>query len=104
MFALGLILVRRRRNVRLVPLDYSYIPSDKRIFYEILSDTITQMRQHAGDKALVIASNIEGLEIEKITGRVLAINGSPSKIIATLVSEYERVLGKKSSFHFRNIP
>lgn len=101
MFVFGLALIRRRRKGRFAPFDYSAIPRDKRTFYEILSDTIMQMRGRVGDDALLIAANIKGLEINKETGRVLAITEPPAKIIATLVSEYEKTLGKKVSFSFR---
>lgn len=99
--ALGWIIVKRRRKGRFVPFDYSAIPRDKRTFYEILSDTIMQMRQRVGDDALLIASQIDGMKINKETGRVISITESPSKIIATLVLEYEKKLGKKVSFSFR---
>ena len=59
------------------------------------------MRTRVGDDALLIASNINGLKIDKETGRVLDLTDSPAKIIATLVAEYEKVLGKKVSFSFR---
>jgi hypothetical protein len=98
---LGSVLVKRHRSVRLAPLSYSNIPRDQRTFYEILSDTIMQMRTRVGDDALLIASNINGLKIDKETGRVLDLTDSPAKIIATLVAEYEKVLGKKVSFSFR---
>ena len=92
---------RRRRLTRSTPFDYSDIPRGERTFYEILSDTIMEMRERAGDDALDIASNIDGLKIDKATGRVLAMTENPSRIIATLVSEYEKLLGKKVSFSFR---
>lgn len=95
------LLIRRYRASRFPLIDYSDIPRDKRIFYEILSDTIIQMRERVGDDALSIAADIDGLEIDKNGGRVLAITESPSKIIATLVSEYEKLLGKKVSFLLR---
>lgn len=101
MLLLSYMLVRRRHSGRFAIFDYSNIPHSKRTFYEILSDTIMQMRGRAGDDALLIASQIDGLKIEKETGRVLSIDGNPSKIIATLVSEYEKLLGKKVSFSFR---
>jgi hypothetical protein len=101
MFVFGHTFIKRQREMRFAPLDYSNIPSNERTFYEILSDTIMGMRERVGDEALVIASNIEGIKINKETGRVLSITDSPSKVIATLVSEYEKVLGKKVSFLFR---
>ncbi|HSE56805.1 MAG TPA: hypothetical protein VLB02_01840 [Candidatus Paceibacterota bacterium] len=97
----GYLWIRRRRNARLEPIDYSAIPRGERTFYEIISDTITQMRGRVGDEALTIAAQIPGLEIDHDSGRVLAITGPPAKIVATLVSEYETLLGKKVSFSFR---
>ncbi|OHA38041.1 MAG: hypothetical protein A3G03_01255 [Candidatus Taylorbacteria bacterium RIFCSPLOWO2_12_FULL_44_15c] len=101
MVLLGRALIKRRRSVRFAPFDYSDIPHGERTFYEILSDTIMEMRERVGDDALDIAANIDGLKIDKATGRVLALTERPSKIIATLVSEYEKLLGKKVSFSFR---
>lgn len=101
MFLFGHELIKRRRGARFTLFDYSDIPHDKRIFYEILSDTIMQMRARVGDDALLIATNIDGLKIDAETGRVLALTSSPSKIIATLVSEYEKLFGKKVSFSLR---
>jgi len=98
---LSYILVERRRKARFTPFDYSGISKDRRTFYEILSDTIMQMRQRVGDDALVIASRTAGLTIDPETGRVLALTEPPGKVIAALVSEYERFLGKKVSFSFR---
>lgn len=97
----GYLLIKHGRKTRFTPLDYSNISHDKRIFYEILSDTIMQMRERVGDDAIHIATNIDGLKIDKENGKVLAISENPSKIIATLVSEYEKILGKKVSFSLR---
>ncbi|HEY4515865.1 MAG TPA: hypothetical protein VJH67_01605 [Candidatus Paceibacterota bacterium] len=97
---LGRVLIKRRKS-RFAPFDYSNIPHNERTFYEILSDTIMQMRQRVGDDALFIASNISGLQIDKKNGRVLAITESPAKVIAVLVSKYEKILGKKVSFSLR---
>jgi hypothetical protein len=97
----GYIFMKRHGTARFIPLDYSNIPHDKRIFFEILSDIIMQMRQRVGDNALYIASHIDGLKINKETGRIIEITGPPSKVIALLVSEYEKTLGKKVSFSFR---
>jgi hypothetical protein len=97
----GRLWVRRRRATRLVPMDYSDIAHDERIFYEILSDIIMEMRERVGDDALLIASRINGLKIDKETGQVLTFTEHPSKVIAELVSKYEKLLGKKVSFSFR---
>lgn len=95
------LLIRRRRVSRMVTQEYAEIPHDMRIFYEMLSDTIIQMRQRVGDQALEIASHIEGLTLDRKSGRVLALSGRPSKIIADLVTKYELILGKKVSFSLR---
>lgn len=94
-------LIKRHRLVRFAPLDYSNIPNHDRTFYEILSDTIMQMRGRVGDDALLIAASIPGLKIDKKTGRVLIMTESPAKIIATLIAEYEKKLGRKVSFSLR---
>ncbi len=98
--ALGRFFVKRRAT-RFEPFDYSDIPHNERVFFELLSDTIMEMRQRVGDKALAVARQIDGLVIDPKTGRVLKLTGSPSKIIAELVSGYEQALGKKVSFSFR---
>ncbi len=97
----GHILVKRRRTSRFSPCDYSEISDCDRTFYEILSDTIMQMRGRVGDDALTIAANIPGLSIDRKTGRILSLTESPAKVIAVLVSEYEKRLGKKVSFSLR---
>jgi hypothetical protein len=84
------------------PIDYADMPSDMRTFYEILSDTVMDMRQRVGDQAIIIANSVPGLKIDPDSGKVLSISESPSKIIAELVSKYEMELGKKVSFLFRH--
>lgn len=101
MLVLGRALVKRRRKVRSAPLDYSEIPSDKRVFYELISDTIMTMRLKVGERALDIAKQIGDLSIDEKTGRVLKLTGQPSKVIAELVLGYEKALGEKVSFSFR---
>ncbi len=98
----GYTWVKRRSVSRAALIDYSNIDGDERVFYELISDTVLGMRQKVGDKALDIAGSIEGLKINKDTGRVENLTQSPSKIIAELVSGYEKSLGTKVSFAFRN--
>ncbi|MEK7640559.1 MAG: hypothetical protein AAB389_01005 [Patescibacteria group bacterium] len=98
---LGYALIKRYRPMRFVPLEYSDKPKEERIYYEIISDTIGQMRQRSGDLALEVAMHTEGLVIEEKTGKVLSLTDSPAKIIAALVAGYEKTLGKKVSFSFR---
>ncbi|MBI3633291.1 MAG: hypothetical protein HY226_03300 [Candidatus Vogelbacteria bacterium] len=95
------LFAERRRLTRFTPFDYSDIPHDERVFFELISDTITSMRQRVGDQALEVARKIDGLVIDEKTGRVLKITDSPSKVMAMLVSGYGRSLGKKVSFSFR---
>ncbi|MBP6913387.1 MAG: hypothetical protein KBC00_02130 [Candidatus Levybacteria bacterium] len=54
------------------------------------------MRQKVGERALDIAPHVDGLTIDKKTGRVLKLTRNPSKIIAELVSEYEKKSWQKS--------
>jgi hypothetical protein len=96
---LGYFLFKRRAS-RFTPFDYSNIPHNQRTFYEILSDTIMQMRERIGDDALIIAANINGFKINE-EGRVLAITEPPEKIIAALMTEYEKRLGEKFNFTAR---
>ena len=101
MVLLGHALIKHRRKGRFTPFDYSDKPKEERIYYEILSDTIGQMRQRAGDRALDVATHTEGLVVDEKTGRVLKLTDSPAKVVAGLVSGYEHALGKKVSFSFR---
>lgn len=101
MVFLGRFLIKRQKITRLTPIDYSDIPHDQRVFFELLSDTIMEMRLRVGDKALDVAKNINGLTINEKTGRVLKITENPAKIIALLVSGYDKILGQKVSFSFR---
>ena len=94
--------IKRRRTMRLAPADYSDIPHEERVFYELISDTVMGMRGEVGESALDIAKQIEGLVIDEKTGRVLKLTAKPSKVVAELVSGYEKALGKKVSFSFRN--
>ena len=95
------LIIKKRRARRLTPHDYSNVPKEKRIFYEIISDTIMQMRYRVGDEALEIAKNIHNLVIDEKDGKVLEIKDSPEKIIALLILQYEKNLGEKVSFALR---
>lgn len=98
---LGSIIIKRRNRSRFSSYDYSVVPMDKRVFFELISDTIMSMRQRVGDQALEIAKGVDGLKIDEQTGRVLELSDSPSRVIALLVARYEDILGKKVSFSFR---
>jgi hypothetical protein len=91
-----------RHASRTAQIDYSSIATKDRTFYEIISDTIMDMRLRVGDQAILIANSIDGLHVDIDSGRVLSLSGNPSKIIAELVQKYEVELGKKVSFLFRS--
>jgi hypothetical protein len=97
-FAVLSKLIIKRRASRLNPHEYSDVPKEERLFYEIISDIIMQMRYRAGDRALEIAGNIEGLVIGKENGRVLKINKDPAEIVAVLILQYQNSFGKKMVF------
>ncbi|MCX6759614.1 MAG: hypothetical protein NT012_03580 [Candidatus Nealsonbacteria bacterium] len=97
-FAVLSRLIIKRRACRLNPHEYSDVPKEERLFYEIISDIIMQMRYRAGDRALEIAGNIEGLVIGKENGRVLKINKDPAEIVAVLILQYQNSFGKKMVF------
>lgn len=94
-------LTKHRNPSRFSPIDYSNIPHKDRVFYELLSDTVMNMRHKVGNRALEIASGVKGLTIDKSSGRIIKLTQSPSKIIAELVLGYEKALGEKISFSFR---
>jgi len=77
--------------------DYTNIPLGRRIYYEMISDAIGQMRMRVGRQAIMIASNIDGLTISK-DGRVDNISKDPSEVIAELVRVYKNEFGKDVSF------
>lgn len=81
--------------------DYSDKPKDQMIYYEILSDIISEMRLRVGDDALIIAEDIPGLTINAKTGLIIDIKKEPAEIIALLIARYGKILGKKVSFSLR---
>jgi hypothetical protein len=97
-FAVLSRLIIKRRASRLNPHEYSDVQKEERLFYEIISDMIMQMRYRAGDRAIEIAGSIEGLDISKESGRVLKINKDPAEIIAVLILQYQKIFGKKTTF------
>jgi len=97
-FAVLSRLIIKRRASRLNPHEYSDVPKEERLFYEIISDIIMQMRYRAGDRAMEIASSIDGLVINKENGKVLEINKDPAEIVAVLILQYQKSFGKKMVF------
>ena len=95
------LIKKKLRVSRLAPHEYPEITKEERIFYEIISDIIAQMRYRVGDKALDIARGIDDLIIDEGNGKVLKVKKSPAKIIALLILKYEKLLGQKVSFAIR---
>src|SRR3989338_8773815 len=95
------LIMKKRRDGRFTPHEYPEIPAKDRMFYEMISDIIMQMRYRVGDKAVDIANNVEGLVIEQNSGRVLEIKKATAQIIALLISNYEKSLNQRFSFALR---
>lgn len=91
---LGRLIIKRRVS-RFTPYEYLEVPKEERVFYEIVSDIIMQMRYRLGEQAIEIAGNIDGLLIEKESGKVLEINKDPAEIVALLILKYQKEMGKK---------
>lgn len=89
------------RKHRIIVHDYNDKPKDQIIYYEILSDIISQMRLRVGNDALEIAKNIPDLEINDKNGLVINIKKDPAKIIALLIFRYEKLFGRQISFGLR---
>ncbi|HXK34980.1 MAG TPA: hypothetical protein VJ103_00515 [Candidatus Paceibacterota bacterium] len=101
LFYLFHLFGNRQKSGRIAPHDYSEISKDDRIFYEILSDIIAQMRLRIGDKAIEFAGDIDGFSIDNETGRIINVSKNPAKIIALLILRYEQELDEKISFGLR---
>ena len=96
-FAIISRLIIKRRYSRQTPHDYSKVAKQERIFFEIVSDLVAEMRQQIGSKAIEIARSVGGLDINE-NGRVLEIKKDPAEIVALITLEYEKFIGKKVSF------
>lgn len=95
------LLTGKYAGQRMVFHEYENKPHAQRIYYEILSDIIAEMRLRIGDDALKITRNIPQLEINKENGRVMHVGGDPAKIAALLIHRYQILLGKPISFGLR---
>jgi hypothetical protein len=100
-FCLAGILFRRYRKASLfVRHEYAHVPKEARIYYEILSDIIQQMRYHDGDAAVDIAAKVPGLTLDSANGKVLAITRDPSEVTAAVIAQYQKTFGKKLNLSF----
>ena len=98
-FATAVYVFIKRGAYRAMPLhDYGDKPKQERIYYEMLSDILTQMRLRIGDDALELAQNIPDLKIDRDTGKILHIGDNPAKLIALLVQRYEKLSSQKINF------
>lgn len=88
----GRYLVHRIRISRIKPYTYMDVNQEDRVYYELISDAIMQMRFHEGDEALALARDIPELHIDE-EGRVLKVEKNPAKIMALLLLLYERNFG-----------
>jgi hypothetical protein len=86
------------RAVPTVYEDYSHIPHRTRIYYEIVSDVIREMRMYEGDRILVMAARVPGLEINSDTGRVISFTQDPASVVAALVKSFEMQFNKRVNF------
>lgn len=96
----GRYLLHRIQRSRIKPYDYSQVPKKNRLYYELVSDVIMQMRLRVGDDAIRMAKTINELEIDD-KGKVLVITENPAKIMALLVLQYEKNFGKHVELHSR---
>jgi predicted phage tail protein len=99
LFVLGLVWIFEKYQHSTQSHEYSHIPQQTRVYYEIVSDIIYQMRLHEGDAALRIAQETPGLKIDE-DGKVTMLAGDPAAIVASLVSEYKNAFGKKVNLCF----
>jgi len=102
---IGLIFVyffigySQRRKVLIY--DYSDKPKSQIIYYQILGNIISEMRLRIGDDAIDIAKDIPNLQINEKNGYIIEIKNDPAKIIALLISRYEKISGQRLSFSLR---
>jgi len=97
-FVIASRLLIKRRISRKDVYEYKEVPKDTRVFYELISDMILQMRQHEGDEAIEIAKNIDGLKIDELSGKVLKIDKDPAEIVALLMLYYQKKFGKSIDY------
>ncbi len=93
---------RSKKNPRTVALhNYSNHPREEMIYYEIINDIVFEMRMHIGDKAIILAQEVEGLKINPKNAYIQQLEGSPAKIVSSLIVKYEQYLGRPINFSLR---
>jgi len=83
--------INKNRRVVVSQFDYKDVPSTMKPYYELISDIMLTMRLHLGDKAIKIANQIEGLEVDD-NGKVLQLKKEPMEIVTLLTLQYENNL------------
>jgi|SRR3989344_722257 len=94
---------KRKQIISITSHDYNNKPKDQIIYYEILANIIAQMRLRIGNSAIEIAQDLPNLKIDLNSGFVINIGEDPAKIVALLITRYEKLLGKPISFSLREI-
>jgi len=92
-FVTKLLLKTKTRSI--LQHDYSEVDHKERIYYEMISDVITQMRLQVGIKAIKLASLIDGLELDMESGKIKKLSKNPAEILSLLVLSYEKNYGRK---------
>lgn len=100
-FVLSRVLIGRRAG-RFTLLTYDDIPKAERFYFELISDIISHTRKRAGDRAIGLAAEIDGLVLDETDGRVLNISKDPAEIIALLILKYEKAFKKKIKYQPRH--
>lgn len=77
--------------------DYSHRKADEKVYFELIGESIAQMRRLNGDAALKVAMGVRGLRINPRTGEVLAVTGNPMVVMNVLVLRFETLLGRRMS-------
>jgi hypothetical protein len=88
----------RRRQPSDLSRDYSHIPKDERIFYEIMHDVVQAIHFHVGDSSIQeIVENIDGLVLDDDLFHIKTVEGSVETVLSNLLKEYEDISGKKAN-------
>jgi len=95
--------INKKRRSRFEVHDYSDTKKEERVFYEMISDIIMQMRYQYGKRAIELAQKIEGLIVEDESGKVLDINKDPAEIVSLLMIYYKKEFGKNANFISKRI-
>jgi hypothetical protein len=82
--------------------NFDAIPESDRVYYEIISDMITQMHDTIGDKAYQMANAITGLSVDVQTGKILRTTKDPSEIVSVLYIRYQNVFKRKLNISARS--